>query len=192
MGLTDFPPELLIKIFLKLSYKSLLSVTEVSSQWNAIVAKDPALGVLMFKKPSEVYIEPACFEPFQSVHESTEKDSCAPGSEPIMLHPAVQSASYPLGDDADSVRFWTSNYEPTLPELAIADDFMSIPMVKMVKVIIPQRCRSSRRLELKIQNPAGVKLIDFFAGIESELAKPSRYSSPSGDLPKSEVLGENV
>jgi len=58
MGLADFPPELLTKIFLNLSYKSLLCVLAVSAQWNIIVATDSALGVQMFKKVSKVYVEP--------------------------------------------------------------------------------------------------------------------------------------
>ncbi|KAJ7464558.1 hypothetical protein FB451DRAFT_1179680 [Mycena latifolia] len=37
MSLGDFSPELLAKIFLNLSYKSLLSVMAVSVKWNAIV-----------------------------------------------------------------------------------------------------------------------------------------------------------
>jgi hypothetical protein len=47
----------LAKIFLQLSYKSLLRVLAVSVQWNAIVSKDPALSVQMFKRLSTVYVE---------------------------------------------------------------------------------------------------------------------------------------
>lgn len=57
-SLNDFPPELLTRIFLQLSYKSLLSVLAVSVLWNALVTEDPALSVQMFKKRSTVYAEP--------------------------------------------------------------------------------------------------------------------------------------
>lgn len=54
----DFPPELLTKIFLNLAYKSLLRVMAVCVRWNAIVAQDPSLAVHMFKKCTQVYVEP--------------------------------------------------------------------------------------------------------------------------------------
>jgi hypothetical protein len=57
-GLNDFSPEVLTRIFLHLPYSSLLSVSAVSVQWKAIVAKDPSLSVQIFKKRTKVYVEP--------------------------------------------------------------------------------------------------------------------------------------
>jgi hypothetical protein len=57
-SLEDFPPEILARIFLNLSYKSLLSVLVVCAQWHEIVTQDPALSVQMFRRASRVYVEP--------------------------------------------------------------------------------------------------------------------------------------
>ncbi|KAJ7763588.1 hypothetical protein DFH07DRAFT_812536, partial [Mycena maculata] len=58
MSLNHFPLKLLVKIFFHLPYTSLLSVLAVCVKWNVIVAEDPALGVLMFKKLSKVSVGP--------------------------------------------------------------------------------------------------------------------------------------
>ncbi|KAJ6574600.1 hypothetical protein B0H19DRAFT_1254287 [Mycena capillaripes] len=82
-GLIDFAPEVLTRIFLHLSYRSLLSALAVCVQWNAIVTKDPALSVQLFKKSSKVYVEPGCkaesrergiFDMFETIFGSYDRD----------------------------------------------------------------------------------------------------------------------
>ncbi|KAK7033794.1 hypothetical protein R3P38DRAFT_3185673 [Favolaschia claudopus] len=57
-NINTFSPEVLTRIFLFLSYKSLLSVLAVCVQWNRLVFEDPALSVQIFKRPSKKYIAP--------------------------------------------------------------------------------------------------------------------------------------
>ncbi|KAJ7124409.1 hypothetical protein C8R44DRAFT_852276 [Mycena epipterygia] len=158
-AIIDFPPELLAKIFLKLSYTSLLSVMTVSAQWHAIVREDPALAVQMFKRPST-------------------------------LHPAVQIASYVMGEPLDCVYFYNDR---ELSSLAIANDFFSIPAVMLVTIVIPRRVGSPCGLKLNVKNAKGVKLVDMFAALERVLIKPSSYCDALQEtLTKAALLGDHV
>ncbi|KAJ7108840.1 hypothetical protein C8R43DRAFT_1043613 [Mycena crocata] len=166
MGLDDFPPELLTRIFLQLSFKSLLCVLAVSAQWNAIVAEDPALKVHMFKSLSKEYVEEGSSEP--CIAHSTPRNEI-PGADPIRLHPALQTASYLLGQSANSVSFYTNSDDwPRLNKLAIANDFISIPVVTMVKITIPQRTVSPNGFKIKVKNGKGVRLVDVFAALATD------------------------
>ncbi|KAJ7509757.1 hypothetical protein B0H11DRAFT_1257465 [Mycena galericulata] len=189
MCLNDFPPELLAKIFLQLSYRSLLSVVAVSVQWNSIVTDDPALGVQMFKKGSEVYVEPGCHERMQWFHPDP---AAAEAAEPIRLPPAVQKASYTMGNDIASVYYYNMpdffenpgafmkedavsrrqiprNF-PKLTELAIANDLISIPAVTMImiQVQVPVPMRPTDTFTIEVKNDKGVRLIDLFTGLQTE------------------------
>ncbi|KAJ7108841.1 hypothetical protein C8R43DRAFT_184568 [Mycena crocata] len=107
MNLSDFPPELLTRIFLQLSYKSLLCVLAVSAQWNAIVADDPALKVQMFKSLSKEYVEEGSSQPvFMRCSSSREIHA----ADSVRLHPALQMASYSMGEPSDAVYFLTPSY----------------------------------------------------------------------------------
>ncbi|KAF8201086.1 hypothetical protein K438DRAFT_635512 [Mycena galopus ATCC 62051] len=191
MSLREFPPELLTRLFLHLSYKSLLRVQAVCVQWNAIVAKDPQLSVQMFKKLSTVYVEPGCSKPsFQ--HESG-PGTYAPNSEPVRLHPALNEASYYMGNDLKSVTFYTgSNRDyPQLFNLAIANDFISIPVVTMVKVAVPRRgLNTVGGFKFKIKNPKGIKLTDVFAAMHKNSNIRDVLTS-EGIMARAEALGNH-
>jgi hypothetical protein len=62
-SLKAFAPELLTRIFLQLSYKSILRVEAVCVEWKAIVSKHPELKVQMFKKLSKEFVEPGARSP---------------------------------------------------------------------------------------------------------------------------------
>ncbi|KAJ7656466.1 hypothetical protein DFH06DRAFT_471848 [Mycena polygramma] len=159
MGLNDFPPELLTRIFLQLSYKSLLSVLAVSARWNAIVATDTALGVQLFKRLSTVYVEPGSDEPW--IRGSFSSSCAAASPEPIRMHPALFEISYAMGSGRPSfftgkaltpddggffvpIDFMKNVHEVQLSSLAIANDFISIPVVTKAKLLIPDGSVSRR------------------------------------------------
>ncbi|KAF7337856.1 RBR-type E3 ubiquitin transferase [Mycena venus] len=165
MGLKDFPNELLAKIFLHLSYKSLLYVLAVSVQWNAVVTADPALSVQMFRKPSRVYVEPGSRNPnFRRDFHYDNTDT----AEPIRLHPAVQMTSYVMGSDISEVDFM---FGPQLVDLEIADDLISIPTVTMATIQVPERRGRNIGFKIKVKNSKGVRLIDLFRGIAEESSR---------------------
>ncbi|KAJ7509759.1 hypothetical protein B0H11DRAFT_2184278 [Mycena galericulata] len=189
MGLSDFPLELLTKIFLHVSYKSLLSVMAVCVQWNAIVTDDPSLSVQMFRKLSKVYVEPGCHERMRGRRSDS---SAAEGAEPIRLHPAVQKASYVMGADVSSVKFYTGDRNrPFLDGLAIANDFISIPVVTMVTIQIPDRGFAPNAFKVKVKNSKGVKIIDIFTRLQIESNRrimTERY----GVMTRAEFLGDHL
>ncbi|KAJ7254685.1 hypothetical protein B0H12DRAFT_552087 [Mycena haematopus] len=98
----DFSPELSTRIFLLLSYKSLLCVEAVCAQWKAILTEDPELSVQMFKKLSKVYAEPGCCGPSFGSDARTTRSKAGPKDEPIRLHPALNEASYIIGQDFEN------------------------------------------------------------------------------------------
>ncbi|KAJ6530030.1 hypothetical protein DFH09DRAFT_1184421 [Mycena vulgaris] len=184
MSLTDFPPELLTKIFLNLSYKCLLSVLAVSVQWNDIVKQDPALSVQIFKRRSMVYVAPGCCESFKRGHGYRYAEADANAAEPIRLHPAVQTASYIMGSRI--VYFWTNAAsDPQVPPSAIANDFISIPAVTMVNIEIGGGFGTQAR------NMNGVRLIDLFRCIKAE-ANRKFMSIELRILTVGDLLGDHV
>ncbi|KAJ7117573.1 hypothetical protein C8R44DRAFT_738468 [Mycena epipterygia] len=209
MGVKDFPPELLTRIFLQLSYKSLLSVLAVSVQWNAIVTDDPALSVQMFKKLSRMYVEPGCVEvDARKGFRDDVNNQAAANAEPVrasfvtllcvfhfknslQLHPAVQQASYTLGSDLEAVSFYTKKGNPGLSELAIANDFISIPVVTMITVDIPGRLLAPRGFRIKVKNSKGVRLIDLFVGLATE-SNREVAAAEYGTMTKADLLGNHI
>ncbi|KAJ7631374.1 hypothetical protein DFH06DRAFT_703102 [Mycena polygramma] len=210
MGLNDFPPELVTRIFLQLSYKSLLAVLAVCTQWNAIVAKDPALSVQMFKRLSTVYVDPGSTEPW------VRSSFCAASSpEPIRMHPALFEVSYSMGSDRPS---FITGKAPTpdkdgffiasdimksfrhvqLSELAIANDFISIPVVTMAKLLVPDRLSRPTGFKIKVINTKGIRLMDVFAAMEKESNtaylddRPPFHHPHFRTMTKAAVLGDHV
>ncbi|KAJ7892800.1 hypothetical protein B0H14DRAFT_2685749 [Mycena olivaceomarginata] len=180
MSLSDFPPEVLTKIFRLLSYESLLAVQAVCVQWHAIVGDDPELGVHMFKRMSKVYVEPGSPEPFSQSHKEA---TLADGTEPVRLHPAVQAASYVFGDPVSSVRFGVGRENPPkLVDLSIANDFISIPVVTMLTVN-----PMISTLKTKVKNAKGIRVIDLFNALEAEYAKRPT-TSIYGTMTRSELI----
>ncbi|KAJ7463786.1 hypothetical protein FB451DRAFT_460574 [Mycena latifolia] len=179
-GLRDFSPELLARIFLNLSYKSLLSVMAVSVQWNAIVEGDPALAVQMFKRCSMVYVEPGSPEQPES-HIYYDDPTNRKTTELVRLHPAVQiPPSYVFGDGLQTAVFSSdTDEEPKLINLAIANDFISIPAVTTLKINHDiERDGAGGPLTFTIKNSEGVKVLDLFSQIET-LSRPikTRYGT---------------
>ncbi|KAJ7343392.1 hypothetical protein DFH08DRAFT_1081574 [Mycena albidolilacea] len=135
---TDFPPELLPRIFLQLSYISSLRAEAVCVQWNAIVAQDPELSVQMFKKRSKLYVKSANLD-----SPSTECKAIT-----VQLHPGMNELSYIMGE-----------------ELALADEFLSIPVVIMTKLVVTGPGLSYK---IKVINPKGIKPMDVFVAMEKD------------------------
>ncbi|KAJ6534583.1 hypothetical protein DFH09DRAFT_1369714, partial [Mycena vulgaris] len=164
-GISDFSSEVLTRIFLKLSYKSLLSLLAVSVQWNTIINKDRALRVQMFKKRSKVYVKPGCRDPADARLKSAFADRTRARFMPCLrLHPAVQVVSYMLGEDLQSVCFYIGQGDdpPELAKLAIANDFISIPAVTTLNIEITQN------FNVVVKNNKGVRLVDVFTAMERE------------------------
>lgn len=186
MALRDFPVELLTKVFLNLSYESLLSVSAVCAQWNELVAQDPALSVQTFKRLSTVYVPPGCYR-----HDSGEKrrrDESVEGSEPVRLHPALNKTAYVMGHDLPGVCFNTGN---ALVDLALANDFVSIPVVTMVRIEVPQRLASPNGFKIKIINAKGVRMIDLFKGLVTE-SNREVLTKNWGLMTRAELLGDQL
>ncbi|KAJ7656465.1 hypothetical protein DFH06DRAFT_471842 [Mycena polygramma] len=238
MGLTDFSPEVLTRIFLHLPYHSLLSVSAVCVQWNAIVAKDPGLSVQMFKKLSKVYVEPGCGETekgpwatrvniFDIAEEALQRDTKythfkltmptedgdriksawvqahgnvvaatalladskwkprpAPGR--IRIHPAIESASYLFGRGLDSVEFFgkeDTNFK--LVDLAIANDFISIPAVTTATLDVGPTC-----FTVKVKNSKGITLADLFGAMDKEANVKVKRGRQS--ISNAELLGDHL
>ncbi|KAF7377909.1 F-box domain-containing protein [Mycena sanguinolenta] len=165
----DFPTELVVKILSNLPYRSLLVVLSVSKRFSAIVTEDPELSVQLFKKLSKVYVESVDDERIRGgIHSVTQK------SEPVRLHPAVPLVSYILGNKVERASFWIRNkdYRPHLVDLAIANDFVSIPVVTMMKIKVPDRSyipvERQNSFNVVVKNPRGVRLIDFFRALAKE------------------------
>ncbi|KAJ7289186.1 hypothetical protein C8J57DRAFT_1459250 [Mycena rebaudengoi] len=85
------------------------------------------------------------------------------------LHPAVQHASYFLGDSVKEVAFYNINRgtKVELINLAIANDFALIPVVTMI-TIRSQQPVWGIDLKAKVKNGKGVKVIDVFTALEKE------------------------
>ncbi|KAJ7699019.1 hypothetical protein B0H17DRAFT_1257991 [Mycena rosella] len=161
------------------------SVVQILVQWNTIVDKDPALGVQMFKKGSLVYVESDTPEPAVYYDDPTKREA----TEPVRLHPALQmpSISYTIGSGLDGVFFESDvDEEPKLVNLAIANDFVSIPMVTTLKINHEIKIPSGKSvpncaglLTFTVKNSEGVRVVDFFSQIEAELDRPlqGRYGA---------------
>ncbi|KAJ7181012.1 hypothetical protein C8R46DRAFT_1211298 [Mycena filopes] len=138
-AISEFPPELLSRIFLNLPYKSLLSLQAVC-------------------KPSKVYVEPGLPEPYTGDYD--------PKSEPVRLHPAIQEATYTIGEDLSEVPiFLYDEGGVPLAEMAIANDFILIPAVTTI-AINQDDPETASHYHFKAENKDGVRLIDLFKGMD--------------------------
>ncbi|KAJ7742869.1 hypothetical protein B0H16DRAFT_1860684 [Mycena metata] len=190
MGLSDFPPELLTKIFLGLSYKSLLRVLTVCARWKAIVATDPGLSVQLFKTLSKT-LDWSRFPLLAFCSPSPEK-GCTPASELVRLHPALEIASYTMGA-VKTVYFYCekNSKQPRLSELAIANEFTSIPVVTMVRLVIPERIVCANGFKIKVKNPKGVRVIDVFDAMAEEASRKVHHPH-YGRMSQRELLGDHI
>ncbi|KAJ7763605.1 hypothetical protein DFH07DRAFT_770781 [Mycena maculata] len=123
------------------------------------------------------------------------RDLAAPNAaEPIRLHPTANLASYTMGRQASDVYFYVGNRGdyPKLTKLAISDDFISIPVVTMLTVRIPNRgFNSSNGFQVKVKNAKGVKLIDLFSRLHRESNCPIMTEN-YGIMWRAEFLGDHV
>lgn len=49
-----FPTEILARVLIELSYRSLLKATTICKEWQTVILHDPALQVAMFKKSTHL------------------------------------------------------------------------------------------------------------------------------------------
>ncbi|KAJ7656463.1 hypothetical protein DFH06DRAFT_1132391 [Mycena polygramma] len=199
-------------------------LSAVSVQWNAIVAKDPALSVQMFKKHSKVYVEPGCVETKKSswganiadiIEENLHSDPkymlfklTMPQEDPHRIKSAwlqakenVVAATALLADPK-----WKPRPAPAkirrlvqirrrtrqravllqgditfkLVDLAIANDFMSIPAVTTATLDV-----GPNGFTVKVKNSKGITLIDFFRAIDKEAnvkVKRGRHTVTKGEF----------
>ncbi|KAJ7699016.1 hypothetical protein B0H17DRAFT_1129554 [Mycena rosella] len=187
MGINDFSPEVLTTIFLKLSYKSLLAVLEVSVKWDAIIVKDPYLRVQMFKKRSKLYVEPGCREEKGDSRLYSQFAEATRARISHLLHPAVGSASYMLGNGLESVTFYTGtdDDDPVLTELAIANDFLSIPAVTTLKIEI------NPRFNITVKNTKGIKNLWSFSLLNPASGVNRKIKTRGGMVERWEMLGDH-
>ncbi|KAJ6461084.1 hypothetical protein C8R45DRAFT_538261 [Mycena sanguinolenta] len=163
----DIPTELIVKILCKLPYRSLLVVLGVSKRFNAILTEDPELSVQLFKRLSKVYVEPIHDELDDERSRRGMRSICTENSEPVRLHPAIPMVSYRLGNGVENAYLWTRKLEEKrhLMGLPIANNFVSIPVVTMMKIKVPNHNNS---FNVVVKNPKGVRLVDFFRALAKE------------------------
>jgi hypothetical protein len=77
----------------------------------------------------------------------------------------MNELSYTMGEEVESAGFY--NNEPRrdhyLYKLALADEFLAIPVVTMAKLVGP-----GLSYKIKIINTEGIKLMDVFVAMEKE------------------------
>ncbi|KAF7377910.1 F-box domain-containing protein [Mycena sanguinolenta] len=170
-----FPTELIAKILYNLPYRSLLAVLGVSKRFNTILTEDPDLSVQLFKKSSKVYVEPCDDERKNQYDTFMEKFS-----EPVRLHPALPVVSYVLGNSVEKASFFIGDNEAFLVDLAIANDFVSIPVVTMMKINV-------HSFNVVVKNPEGVRLVDFFRALAKESSVVVRRK-----MTRAELMGDHI
>jgi hypothetical protein len=94
--------------------------------------------------------------------------SMAYSNKPFQIHPALNEASYVMGERVESVYFFKMSSQPQLVALAIANDFISIPVVTMAKLVIPDRIVYPNGFKIKVTNSKGVRVSDVFAAMNKE------------------------
>ncbi|KAJ7631373.1 hypothetical protein DFH06DRAFT_1303819 [Mycena polygramma] len=104
-----------------------------------------------------------------------------PAPAKIRIHPAINSASYRFGDGLDSVQFFCKGDTTfKLVDLAIANDFLSIPAVTTATLDV-----GPNGFTVKVKNSKGITLIDFFRAIDKEAkvkVKRGRHTVTKGEL----------
>ncbi|KAJ7289204.1 hypothetical protein C8J57DRAFT_1276981 [Mycena rebaudengoi] len=163
----DLPTEILARILAHLPYKDLLHVLAVGAEWNRVATSDPAIGVLLFKVPSEVYVESSS-GPEPQFSQSTEEEEPEKSQEPadpdqVRLHPALSTVSFKLGNAlSDAYFFLPDGRELLLSDSAVPNDFASIPMVTTFAIDIEENFEEALSFKVEVENSAGVKVIDIF------------------------------
>ncbi|KAJ7180998.1 hypothetical protein C8R46DRAFT_596473 [Mycena filopes] len=106
-----------------------------------------------------------------------------PLPEKTRLHPAVDSVSYLVGNDLNTVCFYVGNDKQLeLSDLAIANDFFSIPAVTKATI-------SCGTFTAQVKNGMGIKVIDFFkAMVEESNVKVKRGHKT---MTKGDLLGDH-
>ncbi|KAF7296205.1 hypothetical protein HMN09_01089200 [Mycena chlorophos] len=176
------PTELIVRILLKLPFKTLLCrVSRLSKRFRAIVQEDPELGVVLFKRASKVFVERVKGEGERgergrAVAKHARK--VEEEAETFRLHPALNSVSYTLGANADSAGIWVGDpAHPVLVSLSdccILNDFVSIPALTRMELTVPRGTlihvfeHLSHPYDVVVENPRGVKLGDVFRELEKE------------------------
>jgi hypothetical protein len=110
-----------------------------------------------------------------------------------------------MGNSLESVRFYTKG-DHRLCQLAIANDFISIPVVTMATLVFPERIWGPG-FKIKVKNSKGVRLTDVFVALEKEfdyvyllwlylMSRDSRsnvpvYTQDYGIIKKGEALGDH-
>ncbi|KAJ6534582.1 hypothetical protein DFH09DRAFT_1369713 [Mycena vulgaris] len=173
-GLPDaFPPEMLAHILSHLSYADLLVVRRVVKQWKAVVNSDFTLGVQMFKKAREVYVEAG---------DGSSRDDTEPGSEEIRMHPVLSVVSFILGNKvSDAVAYRRNGMNTELAVSGAANDLATIPAVHTFTIKIEEDLDEDFSFQVEVKNTEGVTVI----GIFTALAKAAKRSVSTERGPES-------
>ncbi|KAJ7066210.1 hypothetical protein C8F01DRAFT_1122617 [Mycena amicta] len=155
--LDDFPPELLAEILLRLPYWDLLRAACVSKLWRDLLQAEPALQVRMFKKPSDVYVDPGIETP-----------PADDGSESLVLHPLLDIAEYAIGDPLSKMYIY--NKGGWAPTFGPSNDLASIPAVFTLSMQLESYDRIDH-FSVDVQNPRGVTVLDVFSGLQNAAKK---------------------
>nr|GAT52398.1 predicted protein [Mycena chlorophos] len=169
----DLPPKIIVKVLLKLPYPSLLVVQQLSRKFRDIIQQDPQLEVSLFKKMSKVYVEPVDNSKLRGGILRIDEAN----SEPVRLHPALPIVDYVLMLPADSAVLWNkrTSTEIRLLDLAISNDFISIPVVTLLKIHVHDPSLDTGYMmpgedvsfNVVVKNPKGVRLGDFFRKLDA-------------------------
>ncbi|KAJ7066246.1 hypothetical protein C8F01DRAFT_697068 [Mycena amicta] len=188
----DFPPELLVKIFIHLPYFSLLRLLRVCKLWNTIVTDDPELGVLLFKRMSTSTV-PVGLNNAKEPGEEYVTIDMSPASEPVEFHPCFHHATYSVGGNLSRVIFYeplgilpTEGKHVSLTDTKIADDFITIPVVTMLKLKIPGQFSpdglSIFSTTVKIKNAKGVRVMDLWKTLVEKFDYSVNLNLPTGNV----------
>ncbi|KAJ7117565.1 hypothetical protein C8R44DRAFT_198286 [Mycena epipterygia] len=182
----DFPPEILSRVLHHLSYKDLLTVLSVAKKWKAIVDGDPALGVQMFKRASQGYVEAG---------DGSCGDDTAPDSEKLRMHPVLSLISFTLRDAVSETLIFTRKNgvleETKLADSAVMNDLATIPAVQTFTIKIEEGLNELISAEVEVKNNTGIRIIDIFTEL-TEAGKRIVVTEEEGPLPLHEALGDHV
>ncbi|KAF9446204.1 hypothetical protein P691DRAFT_804490 [Macrolepiota fuliginosa MF-IS2] len=168
---TILPPELLIKILLRLNSIELTRVSYVCRLWKTIVETDPCLARACFKQPSPHYYDEGC-EPilFRDPTENTR----------VRFHPAMHRISYRMGDSITTVQLRNPSNDDDicrtpLVNLPLQTDYATVPATTDLDIeVIPaennkrRSCSGLPGITITVSNPAGIRLGDIFSSIVKE------------------------